>query len=290
MAIPAHGEHYRERRRSALARLYLAHERLAIGGGTLAALLLVWEAVGRSGLVDPLFLPSPTQIAQAGWGLSRDGDFWNDLQVSGREFILGYGAAVAVAIPLGLAVGLSKRLQYMLSPFVDTLNAVPRVTLLPLIVIWFGIGIWSKVMVVFLGAVIPILINTQAGVKTSEARFIRVARSFSASKTKIFCSIILPGTVPFIFTGLKYGAGTGPARSRRRRALCIDGGARPHDRRGGQYVSDRRRVLRRPDLHGRRARGGGVSRRLRAAVRAMAAGPALIDHASTTATMTDAAA
>jgi ABC-type nitrate/sulfonate/bicarbonate transport system, permease component len=62
-------------------------------------------------------------------------------------------------------------------------------------------------MVVFLGAVIPILINTQAGVKTSEARFIRVARSFSASKTKIFCSIILPGTVPFIFTGLKYGAG-----------------------------------------------------------------------------------
>jgi NitT/TauT family transport system permease protein len=95
----------------------------------------------------------------------------------------------------------------MLGPFVDTLNAVPRVTLLPLIVIWFGIGIWSKVMVVFLGAVIPILINTQAGVKTSEARFIRVARSFSASKLKVFSSIILPGTVPFIFTGLKYGAG-----------------------------------------------------------------------------------
>jgi NitT/TauT family transport system permease protein len=178
-----------------------------IGAGTLIALLLAWEAVGRSGLVDPLFLPSPTRIAQAGWGLSRDRDFWNDLQVSGREFILGYAVAVAVAIPLGLAVGLSKRLQYMLSPFVDTLNAVPRVTLLPLIVIWFGIGIWSKVMVVFLGAVIPILINTQAGVKTSEARFIRVAHSFSASKIKIFSSIILPGTVPFIFTGLKYGAG-----------------------------------------------------------------------------------
>ena len=98
MAIPAHGEHYRERRRSALTRLFLAHERLAIGGGTLAVLLLVWEAVGRSGLVDPLFLPSPTQIAQAGWGLSRDGDFWNDLQVSGREFILGYGALPAMTL------------------------------------------------------------------------------------------------------------------------------------------------------------------------------------------------
>jgi ABC-type nitrate/sulfonate/bicarbonate transport system permease component len=102
---------------------------------------------------------------------------------------------------------LSRRLQYMLSPFVDTLNAVPRVTLLPLIVIWLGIGIWSKVAVVFLGAVIPILINTQSGVATSEARFMRVARSFCASRIKIFSSVVLPGTVPFIFTGLKYGAG-----------------------------------------------------------------------------------
>jgi ABC-type nitrate/sulfonate/bicarbonate transport system permease component len=188
-------------------RLYFDHERLVIGGGTLAGFLLLWEAFGRSGLVDPLFISSPTRVAQAGYGLMQEPDFWNDLKVSGSEFILGYGAAIAVAIPLGLAIGLSRRLQYIFSPFVDTLNAVPRVTLLPLIIIWFGIGIWSKVVVVFLGAVIPILINTQSGVKTSEARFIRVARSFSASRMKVFSSIILPGTVPFIFTGLKYGAG-----------------------------------------------------------------------------------
>jgi ABC-type nitrate/sulfonate/bicarbonate transport system permease component len=84
---------------------------------------------------------------------------------------------------------------------------VPRVTLMPLIVIWFGIGIWSKVVVVFLGAVIPILIASYSGVKTNEARFLKVARSFGASQAKIFASIILPGTVPFIFTGLKYGSG-----------------------------------------------------------------------------------
>src|SRR5438132_1877961 len=196
-----------EPRRSALARLYVDHERTVIGGGTLLAFLLIWEAFGRSGLVDPLFISSPTQVAQAGYGLIQDRDFWNDLTVSGTEFIFGYAVAVAIAIPLGLAIGLSKRLQYMLSPFVDTLNAVPRVTLLPLIIIWFGIGIWSKVVVVFLGAVIPILINAQSGVKASEARFIRVARSFSASRFKIFSSIILPGVVPFIFTGAKYGAG-----------------------------------------------------------------------------------
>jgi ABC-type nitrate/sulfonate/bicarbonate transport system permease component len=178
-----------------------------IGGGTMLGLLVMWEAFGRSGLIDPLFISSPTRIALAGWQLGHDHDFWNDLQISATEFILGYAAAVAIAVPLGLAVGLSRRLQYMLSPFVDTLNAVPRVTLLPLIVIWLGIGIWSKVAVVFLGAVIPILINTQSGVATSEARFMRVARSFCASRIKIFSSVVLPGTVPFIFTGLKYGAG-----------------------------------------------------------------------------------
>jgi ABC-type nitrate/sulfonate/bicarbonate transport system permease component len=84
---------------------------------------------------------------------------------------------------------------------------VPRVTFLPLLIIWFGIGIWSKVAVVFLGAVIPILIAAVAGVKTSEARFLAMARSFSASGAKIFASIVLPGTVPYIFTGLKYAAG-----------------------------------------------------------------------------------
>ncbi len=207
MAIPIDYERAAPSRRSTPTRLYLDHERFVIGAGTLLTLLLAWEAFARSGLVDPLFISSPTRVAQAGFGLLHDRDFWNDLRVSGAEFLLGYGAAVAVAIPLGLAIGLSRRLQYVLSPFVDTLNAVPRVTLLPLIIIWFGIGIWSKVVVVFLGAVIPILINTQSGVKASEARFIRVARSFSASRLKIFSSIVLPGTVPFVFTGLKYGAG-----------------------------------------------------------------------------------
>ncbi len=209
MTIPVHLELSKQSRRwrSRLARFYLEHERGAIAGCTLVILLLVWEAIGASGLVDPLFISSPTGVARAAWQLSQRRDFWTDLQVSATEFMLGYGAALAVAIPLGLALGLSKRLQYLIGPFVDTLNAVPRVTLLPLIIIWCGIGIWSKVVVVFLGAVIPVLINAQSGVKASEARFIRVALSFSASRFKIFSSIVLPGVVPFIFTGAKYGAG-----------------------------------------------------------------------------------
>ena len=192
---------------SAFARLKIEPERALIGGGTFLAFLLIWEALASSGLVDPLFISSPSRVALSGYALIRDREFWDDLTLSASEFAIGYVAAAAIAVPLGLAVGLSKRLRYLLGPFIDTLNAVPRVTLLPLIIIWLGIGIWSKVAVVFLGAVIPIAISTQSGVHTSETRFIRVARSFSASRMKIFFTIVLPGSVPFMFTGLKYGAG-----------------------------------------------------------------------------------
>ena len=184
-----------------------ASQRYLIGGGTLAAFLLAWEICADLGAINPLFVSSPSRIWQAGATLMADPDFWNDMRVSASEFILGYAAAAGIGIPLGLAMGSSRRLSYILGPFVDTLNAVPRVTLLPLLIIWFGIGIWSKVAVAFLGAVIPIVISALAGVKTNEARFLAMAKSFSASRGKIFASIVLPGTVPFIFTGLKYAAG-----------------------------------------------------------------------------------
>lgn len=192
---------------SSLKALDGRHDRLLISGGTVLAFFVIWEAIARSGLVNPLFISSPTLALRAGQELFAEGEIWKDLRVSATEFLVGYVLAAVVAIPLGLAVGWYKRLYYLLSPFIDTLNAVPRVTLLPLIVIWFGIGIWSKIVVVFLGAVIPMLINTFSGVKTNEERFLRVARSFGASELMIFWSIVLPGTVPFIFTGLKYAAG-----------------------------------------------------------------------------------
>ena len=122
-------------------------------------------------------------MAQAGYTLFADGEIWPHLSVSASEFLLGYGLAIAVGVPLGLLTGWYQRLSYLLGPFIDTLNAVPRVTLMPLIVIWFGIGIWSKVVVVFLGAVIPILIASYSGVKTNEARFLR-SRAASARRNR----------------------------------------------------------------------------------------------------------
>ncbi len=185
----------------------IVDERRLIGGFTLAGFLLLWELCADSHVIDPSFVSSPARVVRAGAALVADPDFWKDVQVSAREFGFGYLAACLIGIPLGLAIGLWRRLAYLLNPFVDTLNAVPRVTFLPLLIIWFGIGIWSKVAVVFLGAVIPIVIAALSGVKTSEVRFLMMAKSFGASRLKIFRSIVLPGTVPYIFTGLKYAAG-----------------------------------------------------------------------------------
>lgn len=192
---------------SRLRKFYAKHDALLVGIGMVLLFLLSWETAARSGVVNPLFTSAPTRIVRAGHRLWAEGDLWRHLQVSGTEFLAGYLMAIGVAIPLGLAVGWYKRLYFCLAPFIDALNAVPRVALLPLIVIWFGIGIWSKIVVVFLGAVIPLLINTFSGVKITEVRFLKVARSFGASELRIFWTVVLPGTVPFIFTGLKYAAG-----------------------------------------------------------------------------------
>ena len=178
-------------------------ERWLIGGGMLVFVLAAWEAAPATGLIDPLFTSSPSRVVAAGAEMFSSGEIWPDIYISATEFIWGYLAAIAVAVPFGLLIGWYRRAQYFFGPFIDMMNAVPRITFLPILILWFGIGIWSKLAVVFLGAVIPVAIATASGVRTNEARFLRVAKSFGASPIKLFTSIIVPGTRPFIFTGLK---------------------------------------------------------------------------------------
>src|SRR5262249_52751556 len=182
-------------------------ERIVVGCLSVGLFLALWEGAVASGAIDPLFVSSPSRIVATARQTIDDPDFWRDLSVSAREFAYGYVVAILIGVPLGLLTGWYRRLQYLLGPVIDMMNAVPRVTFLPILVLWFGIGIWSKFAVVFLGAVIPIVISTFAGVRANEARFVTVARSFGASQLKLFTSVILPGSVPFIFTGLKYASG-----------------------------------------------------------------------------------
>ena len=166
------------------------------------------------------------------------GEIWNDLYVSGIEFFWGYFLSIIFAIPFGIAIGWYKKFAYVCDPFVNAMNATPRVALLPLVIIWLGIGILSKVGIIFLGAVFPLLINTRDGVKTTPANLLTAARSFGASEWQIFKSVVLPSTVPFILTGLRLSGRSRPDRRHGRRALCRHGGHRFHDHGRWRNLSD----------------------------------------------------
>jgi ABC-type nitrate/sulfonate/bicarbonate transport system permease component len=183
------------------------YEPTLIGAGSVMLFLVVWQAVASARLIPPLFLPGPLDIIDAFVVLFAQGQIWNDIWVSGQEVVVGYGLAVLIALPLGLLMGWYRRLNYALDPFINFFYSTPRVALLPLLILWLGIGIWSKIAVVFLGSFFPIVINTIAGVRNLDAGLIKTARSFGASDAQIFRTLALPGSVPFILAGLRLGVG-----------------------------------------------------------------------------------
>ncbi len=183
------------------------NENWLLGSISMLIFLGIWELAVRLGLVNPLFTSSPSRIAIAAVEMFADGSIYGHLRVSGSEFLLGFSLAVVIGVPLGILMGWYSRLNAVLEPFVSALYATPRIALLPLVVIWFGIGLGSKVAIVFLGAVFPILVNTITGVRTINADFVRVARSFSASDRQMFMTVALPSSVPMLLTGLRLGLG-----------------------------------------------------------------------------------
>lgn len=183
------------------------YENTILGTVAVIIFLVIWEGVVDFGLINPLFTSSPSRIAAAGYDLFANGTIWHDLQVSGLEFFAGYGLAVIVGVPLGILMGWYGRVNAVLDPFVSALYATPRIALLPLVMIWFGIGLLSKVAIVFLGAVFPILVNTITGVRTINADFIKVARSFGSNDWQFFLKVALPSSVPLLLAGLRLGLG-----------------------------------------------------------------------------------
>ena len=193
---------------SSLYKFYLNQERKILGTLSVVIFLTVWELIGNTlQLINPMFMSAPSLVMKAAVQLFTSGEIWNDLYVSVIEFFWGYFLSIIFAIPFGIAIGWYKRFAYICDPFVNAMNATPRVALLPLVIIWLGIGILSKVGIIFLGAVFPLLINTRDGVKTTPANLLTAARSFGASEWQIFRAVVLPSTVPFILTGLRLAVG-----------------------------------------------------------------------------------
>jgi ABC-type nitrate/sulfonate/bicarbonate transport system permease component len=193
---------------SAAYKFYLNNEKKILGTSAVVIFLTAWELVGNVlGMINPMFMSAPSLIFKAAVQMFSSGEIYNDLYVSGLEFAWGYFLSVAVGVPFGIACGWYKKFAYIFDPFINAMNATPRVALLPLVIIWLGIGILSKVGIIFLGAVFPILINARDGVKTTPYNLLTAARSFGASEWQIFKSVVLPSTLPFILTGLRLGVG-----------------------------------------------------------------------------------
>ena len=171
--------------------------------------LLFWELISRVFVANPLFLAAPSQILQAIYALTESGEMQRHIAISAVEFALGYVIASVIGIVFGFAMAESVAAKRALQPWISGLYATPTIALAPLFILWLGIGIWSKVLVVIFLVLFPVTINTEAGLRTTSERLIEMLRSFGASPRQIFFKVSVPSAMPFILAGLKLGIGRG---------------------------------------------------------------------------------
>lgn len=181
----------------------------ALGRGLLSMVggLLVWEAVARYVVKSALIIVPPSEVVAAFVGLLARGELQTHMYVSGFEFAVGFVLAAVVGIVIGVAIGVSDAIRDVFEPWLSAFYATPVVAFAPLCVVWLGIGPASKVAVAFLLAVLPIIINTSAGIRTTDQSLVDVARSFAATRRQMFRKILIPYALPFIIAGLRLGVG-----------------------------------------------------------------------------------
>ena len=179
--------------------------RLVISTLSVMAFLAFWEIAPRAGIADATYTSQPSRVVAAGLEIMRTGSFVHDVSVSLSEFAIGFALAVAVGVSLGLVLGRFPVLRYLLDPPIMAIYATPHLALLPIIVVWLGIGMQSKIAVAFVGGVIPILVNSMAGVRGVEHSWVVAARSFSAGEWDVFAKVILPASLPSVILGIRLG-------------------------------------------------------------------------------------
>ena len=174
----------------------------------LASVVLVigsWEVLGRQ--VDPLFMSYPSAIATAALALIKSGELGEALWSSLQTLVIGFTTASIIGLVLGLLIGRYKLVDAATDWLVNALYSTPLVAILPLVILWFGLGDMAKLFIVTLLAVFPVLINTAAGVRNVPAHLIDVGSAFAANERQVFLKIILPATMPYMMTGLRLGIG-----------------------------------------------------------------------------------
>jgi NitT/TauT family transport system permease protein len=172
-----------------------------------AALLLAWEAAARAGLLSSLFFPAPSLIAATLGSMIVSGELGTHLFISLQRVAWGFVLGAAPAVILGLAMGWSGKVRILFEPLISSTLPIPKLVVLPIIMLIFGIGEPSKVVIVAVGAFYPAVINAAAGVNGIRSVFFEVARNFGATRWQRFWKVIVPGSLPMIFAGLRLAFG-----------------------------------------------------------------------------------
>jgi len=166
-----------------------------------------WELVGRD--VNPLFMTYPSAIFKAAWAMTQSGELPKALLASSIPFVIGLSISIIGGIIIGILIGTFWFLEYSLDPFLNALYAIPRVALVPLIILWAGLETTGKVTIIISLAIFPVIINTYSGIKDVRGGLIEIGRAYGATEIQIFQKIVLPACVPYIMAGIRLAVGFG---------------------------------------------------------------------------------
>ena len=195
--------------RSSRRRVYSRKQRWIIGVINISTFFVLWQLLAVYSDIPQLFLPSVTDVFRELKEMSDEGILWSNLGISAWIYTIGLVISIAIAVPLGLFVGGIKIVDRILSPYVWAVYTTPRLILMPLILLWVGINDTARVVIIVLSAVPATMVVVMEGVKTVDNSLLRAARCFGASRLRLFRSVVLPSTVPFVATGIRMGVSRG---------------------------------------------------------------------------------
>lgn len=170
-------------------------------------LVVVWQIASQTGLLSTRILPSPENIVITFWRLSASGELWQHLAISSWRAIVGFSIGGSIGLLLGLITGMSRWGERLLDTSVQMLRNVPHLALIPLVILWFGIDESAKIFLVALGTLFPIYLNTYHGIRNVDRGLVEMARSYGLSGWSLFVQVILPGALPSIMVGVRFGLG-----------------------------------------------------------------------------------
>jgi sulfonate transport system permease protein len=170
-------------------------------------ILMAWQAGSMLGLVHASILPAPTDVAAALWRAARSGELWTDIEISAWRAFVGLAIGGGIGFLLGMLNGLSSVSETLTDSTLQMVRNIPHLALIPLVILWFGIGEEAKIFLVALGVFFPIYVNTQHGVRSVDPHLLEMGRAYGMSNRALFLRVVLPGALPSIFVGLRYGLG-----------------------------------------------------------------------------------